>query len=247
MACDEKIAKLLLGAGADVNKMHHECGTPLSFFLMRTVQDRDLDDHTQRSQKCAKALLDAAADVNVVDPDTGNSVIQIVLSVMEDDIRHRADADDIRHQMLELLIGAGADVNKGENGNKPLHFAAKNGHEKCLGLLLRACAPVDGGPTKELTPLMAAALYDHPECVELLLNAGADVKREEKSGANSLFMAADMGQDECVELLLRAGSTIPEAKKDADFRYPLRPATLEALQSAGWNGPARKQHVACTT
>ncbi|MBQ3526864.1 MAG: ankyrin repeat domain-containing protein [Akkermansia sp.] len=118
---------------------------------------------------------------------------------------------------LQLLITAGADVNKADkDGKTPLYRAAKFGHPECVKLLLAAPGiDVNKANKKGYTPLQMAAWKGHPECVKLLLAApGIDVNKADGDGWTPLYWAAGKGHTECVKLLLAApGIDVNKADK----------------------------------
>ena len=90
----------------------------------------------------------------------------------------------VRLEIAQLLIAAGADVNAAADigyfvGSTPLHGAARSGHLELVKLLLEKGAKLDAASPKGTfagcTPLHGAAKRGHPKVVELLLKRGADV------------------------------------------------------------------------
>ena len=78
---------------------------------------------------------------------------------------------------VNLLIAKDAEVNK--KGWAPLHYAATNGHDDIVKVLLDHSAYIDAGSPNGTTPLMMAARGGHVSTVKLLLDNGADLTREE--------------------------------------------------------------------
>ena len=76
-------------------------------------------------------------------------------------------------------------------------FAAINGHERMIELLIRRGAEVNLQDIKGYTALMYAALLDHPAVVRRLLRAGADAARTVGAGKTALRMARSQGHAEC--------------------------------------------------
>ena len=63
--------------------------------------------------------------------------------------------------VAQLLIAAGADINKGDiNGRTPMHWAAVRGHEKVAQLLIKAGADINKEDNWERTPLHWAVQWD---------------------------------------------------------------------------------------
>lgn len=77
-----------------------------------------------------------------------------------------------------------------------LLYAAENGHEECVSLLLPFCDPRD----HQSKALRAAAHGGHARCVELLI----PVSDPKANGSQALCSAASNGFEECVSLLIPA-------------------------------------------
>ncbi|MDO4752012.1 MAG: ankyrin repeat domain-containing protein [Akkermansia sp.] len=119
---------------------------------------------------------------------------------------------------LQLLITAGADVNKADkDGETPLCRAANDGYsEECVKLLLAAPGiEVNKANKYGYTPLYRAADDGHTEIVKLLLAApGIEVNKANKYGFTPLYQAAYMGRTKCVKQLLAApGIDVNKANK----------------------------------
>lgn len=95
-------------------------------------------------------------------------------------------------ERMRTLIAQGAEVNK--TGWTPLHYAASQGHDAALELLITHHAYLDGeSPTHRLTPLMMAAQYGRRSSALLLLEAGADGYVRNAKGQNAVEIAREAG------------------------------------------------------
>ena len=112
--------------------------------------------------------------------------------------------------MLEWLDGGGrADATyerRGVSGLTLLMFAARNGHERVVELLLRHGAKVNLQHSVGCTALMAAAQQGHERVVELLIRRGAEINKQDSNGGTALMFAAGQGHERVLELLLRHGT-----------------------------------------
>eukprot|EP00435_Cladocopium_sp_Y103_P056411 s1173_g19.t1 len=115
--------------------------------------------------------------------------------------------------VLEQLLQSPQDPNTtDENGNAPLHAAAKNGHLNPVKLLLEAGAETD--PQTEagrLTPLHLASTCGHMDVVQFLVDAGADKEKASNGGFTPLLMAVHEGHLDIVRFLVEAGAGKEEA------------------------------------
>jgi len=78
-------------------------------------------------------------------------------------------------EIVRMLIDAGADVNlKDNNGDTPLHVAAKYGRVEIVRILINARANLDVQNNHDETPVHYAAMNGNPGIARMLIDAGAD-------------------------------------------------------------------------
>ena len=73
------------------------------------------------------------------------------------------------HEVVAVLVQAGADVNREFNGMSPLYKASERGHYEIVELLLQAGAD-RAMPYQNLTPLLTATQKGHIRIVQLLMS-----------------------------------------------------------------------------
>lgn len=119
-------------------------------------------------------------------------------------------------RIVGLLVAAGADPNvQDEQGETPLHVAARFGHVECASAILetRVLTRLDLDiPEKTFgwTPLLIAAVDGQLQMVELLVRAGADLARLDGSGWTAKEHAALRGHMGIAELLAKhTPTTVP--------------------------------------
>ncbi|KAL8365088.1 hypothetical protein RB595_004080 [Gaeumannomyces hyphopodioides] len=110
--------------------------------------------------------------------------------------------------------GAAMEVKYTEHGQTPLSWAAENGHEAVVKLLLATGrVDVDAKDNNGWTPLSWAAEKGHEAVVELLLATGKiDVDAKDNNGRTPLWWAAARGHEAVVKLLLATGKVDVDAK-----------------------------------
>jgi ankyrin repeat protein len=109
------------------------------------------------------------------------------------------------------LIAEHVDVNAPElDGTTPLHWAAYQGDEELVALLLAAGARVSTTNRYGVSPLAVACASGQAGIVERLLSAGADANATSPDGETALMTASRTGRADVVKLLL-AHSANPNA------------------------------------
>ena len=178
-------ARLLLGAGADVNASNDDGQTALIY--ASTSAQTDL----------LRLLLDAGA--NVDDATVRSGTTPLTWAAMVGEV-----------EPLRLLLDAGADVNTPtSHGVTPLSSAAANGKVEAVRLLLREGANNIGfGREEGQDALIQAIRSDHIPIVDTLLAIGADVNTPTSRGVTPLMHVdtADM-----VNTLITAGANVDDA------------------------------------
>ena len=98
-------------------------------------------------------------------------------------------------EVVQSLIGRGADVNKGDSldGLTPLYMASYHGHLEVVRARLAAGADVNKRDNNGETPLYGASYYGRLEVVRALLAAGADVNKSSRWGDTRLLRASERG------------------------------------------------------
>lgn len=159
---DVSAVKKALSNGANPNATDDQ-GMPLIVLAAR-----------EKSDKVANALIaNPKTDVEKLDAAGENAMMLAALN---------GDA-----ALVKALIDKGAEVNK--KGWAPLHYAAANGHDDIVQLLLDHSAYIDADSPNGTTPLMMAARGNHLSTVKVLLDAGADSRVKNQIGMTALDFA----------------------------------------------------------
>lgn len=91
-----------------------------------------------------------------------------------------------------------------------LCWAASNGHEPLVKLLLKRGLPIEARDEESsMNALIFAARHGHERIVRILLNAGASIASQEHyDGLTALHWAARAGHESVVQLLLEQGADV---------------------------------------
>lgn len=115
---------------------------------------------------------------------------------------------------LWLLVARGnleAALNKVSNDRTPLSWAAENGLEKYVTILLKRGAAVERGGKAEATPLSLACRNGYTAIVRLLLDKGANTGVIDSRGKTPLTYCSQFGNEDIVRVLIDKGADL-EAK-----------------------------------
>jgi hypothetical protein len=135
-------------------------------------------------------------------------------------LSYTAEQGDKVIVLASLLASDKLDTNSTDNsGRTPLSWAAENGHEAVVKLLLESGAELETADGFGQTPLSWAAENGHEAVVKLLLESGAELETKDGLGRTPLSWAADNGHEAVVKLLLESGAELETA--DGSRRTPL--------------------------
>ena len=163
-------------AGANVNQAGESGGTPL---------------HTACQVRRAPAALAVPSSVN---PSSRTSLTSLASSPPSPQHGHV--------DILDLLLGAGADVNQTKlSGLSAVFVACHAGHLNCVNRLIAAKADVHRANHKGITPLFTACRHGHEACARAVLAEGASVDARSNGGLTAMQNAAARGHLSCVQLL----------------------------------------------
>jgi ankyrin repeat protein len=169
---DVSEVKKQLSQGMDPNLVDNT-GIPLLVIAAR-----------EKSDKVAQVLADdPKIDLEKTD-DAGENAM--MMAALNDDLT-----------IVNLLIAKDAEVNK--KGWTPLHYAATNGNDDIVTVLLDHSAYIDAGSPNGTTPLMMAARGGHLSTVKLLLDQGADLRVKNSIGLTAVDFANQYHEKDVAE------------------------------------------------
>ncbi|MBR4309711.1 MAG: ankyrin repeat domain-containing protein, partial [Akkermansia sp.] len=193
----------LLAQGADIETRDEDGWTPLMLAL------------AAYERYTAALLVELGANTHATTPDDRT----VTMLAAEENL-------------LDLLPADGLDVAaQDDEGDNALMFAANNGRDKAVRLLLKLGAPANTQNHDGWTALYHAASKGRAGCVAALLQGGADPNIAEFDfGMTPLQVAIATGHTECVLLLLEGGATVQ--RRDAAGKSPLYDAVDEGNAEA---------------
>ena len=191
-----KVVKILMNAGAEIDKGNRYRISPLSIASLHGHKD------------VVRMLLNGGADPNSTDINGETSLIRSAKNVIspQNNVKNLTD-------VVQLLLDGGADPNMGTNvkGITALHIAAIEDHCDVAQLLLeRGANPNAEYKTDEKTPLGTplhlAAWKGHTCMVELHFNSGARVNEVAQNEGTPLHVAVERGHKYVIKLHLDKGA-----------------------------------------
>lgn len=200
--------------------------------------------------KMVSALLKAGASPN----DSNSYGVTALISASA--VRARYDGggqespEAASAKTMEVLIGAGADVNaSAKSGNTALAEAAQSAHRQGMVLLLSRGANPNvhtiAGVSGEMTPLMMASYKHDGELVEELIRRNANVNYTNSKGQSAMTMAMMAETDpkdpkksvRVIEALMKAGAELSKGKTKIGLaHYAVLTKNKELLEIAKAQG-----------
>ena len=153
--------------------------------------------------------------------------------------------------IVHLLVDAGVDVNyQDEQGETPLHMAARFGHDQCAKILLEGNGEQKADTelaenTYSWTPLFVACVDGALGVVELLIEAGADLVRSDSSGWTAKEHAALRGH---LNIARRLAQVTPEPEvSEAEPANPVSTASSVPASSPSHSSLAERRSDGATS
>jgi len=135
-------------------------------------------------------------------------LLALTASLQAQEVFDAVRANDLA-KVKELVEKDASRVNlKDQNGNTPLHIAARQGRIDVAAFLIEKGAVLEAKSPTGYTPLFAAAQSKQPEAVQFFLDKGADVNAQTKFQTTPLFAAAESGNVEVIRLLVERGAQV---------------------------------------
>ncbi|KAF2125359.1 ankyrin, partial [Dothidotthia symphoricarpi CBS 119687] len=127
--------------------------------------------------------------------------------------------------------------------NSPLHYAAGNGHDEIVKILLSTPSPILNATNESgNTALHWASLNGHLPSVKLLVEAGADVTIINSAGHDAVFEAEINDKNDVVDWLLGAVEALEKGVGGAgDGEIRLSAGNVEESGNVDVNGDDREK------
>ncbi|RYP70487.1 hypothetical protein DL771_005424 [Monosporascus sp. 5C6A] len=211
---NEKMVKLLLDRGADVNVQGGNYGYVLQAALysgnekvVQLLLNKGAEFNVQKyendlraaihsgNEKVVQLLLDKGAGVNLQEGQLGNAL--------------QTASSESNEKVVQLLLDNGADVTlQGGYYGNALQAASSKGYKKVVQLLLDNKANVNAQGGYFGNALQAASNIGDEKVVQLLLNKGTDVNLQGGYFGNALQAAARWDNKKVIQLLLDNGADV---------------------------------------
>eukprot|EP00042_Codosiga_hollandica_P035347 m.261478 g.261478 ORF g.261478 m.261478 type:complete len:320 (+) comp54610_c0_seq5:92-1051(+) len=198
----ERLCKLLIWRGVDINSMYERPGLPPATPLYLAAAEGHL--------VLVRLLIQAGANVNLSNP---NGLTPL------HEAAWRGDSEIAR----ELLAAGASPLTMSQFGTTPLHDAVLGNHMEIIALLIKHGANVNAADSCGNTALLRACEAGSIETIAYLLNNGADTNLGNVFGDTPLHRAVGTGHMTVTRLLLIAG-----ARLDAKDNRSLMPIEISA-------------------
>ena len=117
------------------------------------------------------------------------------------------------HNTIDFLLSDMQSDARDMHGRTPLHWAAENGQDAVIKLLLaQEKVDLEARDVWGQTALWIAAERDYPNVIKLLIQAKADPEARDTRGRTPLYIAAVRGRSDTVQLLLGLAQVNPDSK-----------------------------------
>jgi ankyrin repeat protein len=222
---DIESVKMLIAAGADINKRVNENDEYNAFFDAVWMDNADL----------VKILIDAGADVNykangrtplyhaIMLSDPNVARVFIGTSIDIPNLQKAAFEGNI--DKVKEMVESGTDVNtKDEQGWTAAYWALSTGQKDVFEYLLNKGADINIKANDGLMLLNRASMRGFKEIVEQLIAKGVDVDVKDTDGRTPLQIAASGGHTDIVKLLIAQKANVNNISKNG--RHPLGDAAL---------------------
>ncbi|UCC82654.1 MAG: ankyrin repeat domain-containing protein [Gemmatimonadota bacterium] len=178
-----EMARLLIGAGADVNTVSRYNETPLDLAAWRGFRG------------LVNLFLDSGARL----PAAGTWAAQSLIML---------SAEKGLDRLFVLLDDSGADLTmRNDNDGSLLHSASQGGSAMIVARLLEAGFDVNERDRYGRVPLHYAAELGREDVAQTLLDRGAEIDARSLSGASAYNTAETVGRESMARLLAAAGAS----------------------------------------
>ncbi|HBE04783.1 MAG TPA: hypothetical protein DC049_20235 [Spirochaetia bacterium] len=225
---DEKMVKLLIDGGADVNGGSKTdtltmCNLSLAassrnYNIVKLLVDAGANVNNTAGTDGITPLGDAAfygnidiikllvekkADVNAQDTAIGNTILMDAIIMKTDSKKSKSEILAI----VKILVAGKADLNLcGIDGSSPLLRAVEKGHAEIADILIENGADLEKKGSMGQTALMFAISHKQFDIAKVLINKGANANIKDEKGQTPLFFAVAMENTELVEALCQKGA-----------------------------------------
>ncbi len=171
----------------------------------------------------AQLLLATGADVNARAPDRKTALHFAVESGNEPVAR--VLLENKANPNAKTSSSGPPNIRKFEGGRTPLHWAAVQGYEDIISLLLDHGADIKAANTTNRGILQEALFKKHDGAARLLIERGAPINHPDNEGWQPIHEAANGGRLEMIKLLLVKGAVIdPLTKRHQPMGTPKLPS-----------------------